>query len=174
MTTIVQTRNDNAYLARCHATLKSWGAPLEGWTCVDVIDYSGPEGGLTSCELCGCTKVRFVHVMHHTRYFDPVEVGCICAGVMEGDELAARERERKARNRAKRRTTFLRKPWRALANGNQMIRHKGQAIFINRTQRGYYNARCGSRVAWQWRGKPITSPLAATYAAFDLIDPKDN
>ena len=174
MTTLVKNRNNEAYLARCQATLKTWGAPLEGWQCTDLIDYSGPDGSLSTCELCGCTKVRFIHVMHHPFYFDPVEVGCVCAGVMEGDELAARERERKARNRAQRRTTFLNKPWRTLANGNQMLRHKGQNVFINHTTRGNYKVRVGNQVTWQYKGKPITSQLAATYAAFDLIDSKEN
>ncbi|XCB30426.1 hypothetical protein RQN30_03205 [Arcanobacterium hippocoleae] len=110
ITTKQPQRNDDAYLARCHATLKTWKAPLEGWQCINLIDYSEPNSGLTTCELCGCSKVRFIHVMTHHDYFDPVEVGCVCAGVMEGDQLAARERECKARNRAKRRATFLKNP----------------------------------------------------------------
>lgn len=40
---------------------------------------------LFTCELCDCSQVRFVHVMRHDEYFETVSVGCICAGIMEGD-----------------------------------------------------------------------------------------
>lgn len=63
------------------------------------------------CELCGCEKVRYVHVMEHNEYFEKVYVGCICAGIMEGDIIAAQERDRKMKNRAKRKLNFPHRRW---------------------------------------------------------------
>lgn len=80
------------YIAKCRKTLKSWDAPLKNWNCVKLIDEEEP---VFICELCGCKKVRFVHVMEHKDYFERVSVGCICAGIMEGNLMAAQERERK-------------------------------------------------------------------------------
>ena len=82
---------DKAYYARCINELKKWGAPLDGWRCIGVEDVreDDPEADLFECELCGCSNVRFVHVMDHDLYFEEVRVGCICAGVMEGDILKA-------------------------------------------------------------------------------------
>ena len=75
---------DKAYYARCINELKKWGAPLDGWRCIGVEDVreDDPEADLFECELCGCSNVRFVHVMDHDLYFEEVRVGCICAGVM--------------------------------------------------------------------------------------------
>ena len=74
---------------------------MERWYCLEVIDVreDDPEAPLWTCELCGCDRVRFVHVMDNPLYFEPVRVGCICAGIMEGNILAAEERERQMRNR---------------------------------------------------------------------------
>lgn len=94
------------YIARCRKKLKEWGAPLENWKCVHLIDEEKPD---FICELCGCEKVRYVHVMEHEQYFEDIRVGCVCAGIMEGDILAAQERDRKMKNRAKRKVTFLKK-----------------------------------------------------------------
>ena len=45
--------------------------------------------------------------MVHEDYFDVVIVGCICAGIMEGDILRAKERDRLMKNRSKRRKNFI-------------------------------------------------------------------
>ena len=89
---------DSAYVRRCQKRLQEWGAPLSGWYCDYIYDVADEEEDsdhieLFTCELCDCTQVRFVHVMRHDEYFETVSVGCICAGIMEGDILAARERD---------------------------------------------------------------------------------
>ena len=94
-----------SYIRRCHKALRAMDAPLEGWFCTDVDDY---EDDSFTCELCGCRKVRFVHRMEHCNFPDPILVGCICAGIMEGNIIAAQERERLVRNRAHRRDHFVR------------------------------------------------------------------
>ena len=163
--------SNQAYLARCLNTLRDWGAPLADWICADVIDYSGPAGALATCELCGCQKVRFIHVMKHPAYPKRFEVGCICSSIMSGDELAAKNRDRLMANRAKRRTTFIRKPWRQLANGNWHQQYKGHTIFANRLRSGCLSINVDGSCYYTWRDAPITSASQARYAVFDIIDP---
>ncbi len=166
-----------AYIARCHRTLKNWGAPLKDWYCVEVIDL-GDDGeemsaaDFATCELCGCSKVRYVHVMHHDDYFEDVEVGCVCAGIMEGDILAAKEREKEMKNRSKRRQNFPRRKWRQTRNGNFYLTYQGKRIFINRNSYGCkYSVHCDGMTVYSYKNKPLDNFLSAAYAAFDLVDP---
>lgn len=165
---------DKSYLARCQKTLRSWGAPFSGWTCKRIYDVREDDwdAPLHTCELCGCTKVRYVHVMTHPGYFEEVSVGCICAGVMEGDILAAKERERQMRNRSKRKRSFPKRKWHQTPNGWILTRH-GEQILIGHSRHNperlgvKYRGQC----VWTYKGKPITNFLSAAYAAFNLVDP---
>lgn len=155
------------YIARCMKKLKEWGAPLENWECVDMIDEEEPN---FKCELCGCEKVRFVHVMEHDQYFETVNVGCICAGIMEGNIIAAKDRDRKMKNRARRRQNFPKRVWKETRNGGLFLKYHGKYVFINQNGRNYCCTCDGSRT-WRYKGKPINDFLSACYAAFDLADP---
>ncbi len=165
---------DKRYLARCLKVLKEWGAPPEGWYCIEVIDVreDDPDAPLWTCELCGCERVRFVHVMDNPLYFEHVRVGCICAGIMEGDILAAEERERQMRNRAKRRRNFARKQWKQNWRGSWSRTYRKKEMTIMRLGDGSYFVMTGGRQTRAYRGKPITDFYSAVYAAFDLVDPK--
>ncbi len=167
------------YLARCLKILNKWGAPLTGWHCINVVDVreEDDEAELWICELCGCKKVRFIHVMDNALYFEPVRVGCICAGVMEGDVLAAKERERRMRNRAKRRRTFVKHKWEHPRSGLWYRVYHGQELMITEYSGAYYvQAGQGqrARTTSKYKGKPIRDLYSAFYAAFDLVDPKDS
>lgn len=155
------------YIARCRKKLKEWGAPLEYWKFVEMIDE---EDANFKCELCGCEKVRYVHVMEHNEYFEKVYVGCICAGIMEGDIIAAQERDRKMKNRAKRKLNFPHRRWKETRVGELFIKYHGKYVFINHNGRNYY-CTCDGNRTWQYKGKPINDFLSACYAAFDLADP---
>lgn len=103
---------DSAYVRRCQKRLQEWGAPSPaGIVIIFTMWQMKRQIPITStwftCELCDCSQVRFVHVMRHDEYFETVSVGCICAGIMEGDILAAREREPLMKNRANRKRNFL-------------------------------------------------------------------
>ena len=161
---------NNAYIAKCHKRLKEWGAPLGDWYCIGVIDT---EEGFFTCELCGCENVRFIHLMRNEGYFEDISVGCICAGIMEGDLLAAKDRERLMKNRAKRRINFPHRKWTKNRFGGYSLKYQGEWVNINpsRYNPNQYGVSCNGDSVWKHRGKPITSFLAAVYAAFDLIDP---
>jgi hypothetical protein len=110
--------------------------------------------------------------MTHPDYFEDVSVGCICAGIMEGDILAAKDRERLMRNRSKRKRSFPKRKWTRTTNGWSLTYH-GEQILIGRSRHNperlgvKYNGQC----VWTYKGKPITDFLSAAYAAFNLADP---
>ena len=100
--------SDSIYKSRCLKRLRELGLPTEGWVCEWIEDTDEPEA---VCELCGCARVRFLHHMRHPMVGHTIAVGCLCDGIMSGDELGAFKREREARNRAKRRQTFIHGKW---------------------------------------------------------------
>jgi hypothetical protein len=164
-----------AYIARCHRTLKEWGAPLDGWLVFNTYDCLEEADELFTCELCGCTQVRIVHEMKHTHFYEPISVGCICAGIMEGDILAAKERDRLMKNRAKRRKNFLKQTWEEPRYGVFLLLYRGELlkIFRSRTDPNRFEVCCGYTSIECHKGKPITDFLSAVHAAFNLIDPAE-
>ena len=168
------------YLARCQKKLKDWGAPLDGWFCKEIIDVreDDEEAPLATCELCDCSKVRFVHVMDHLLYFEELRVGCICAGVMQGNILAAKERENLMKNRSKRRKNFLKKKWNQKYGGYYrkqfwlVYKHKLLEIKVDSENKHFVSCNQCKPVC-SYKGKPIDNFCTAVYAAFDLADPVD-
>ncbi|WP_021171215.1 hypothetical protein SOV_34940 [Sporomusa ovata DSM 2662] len=161
------------YKRRCIKRLQEWKAPLSDWECVDMYDVAEASNALCTCDLCDCPGVRFVHVMRHAEYFEDVHVGCICAGIMDGDILAAKDREREMKNRAKRKQNYLKKEWRVKKNGNYVLKYKNEWLTIVPSKWG--NAGFGvvwnGHGMWRYKGKSIGDFLTAVYAAFDLVDP---
>ena len=155
------------YIARCQKKLKAWNAPLENWRCVKLIDGEDAD---FECELCGYENVRYIHVMEHDEYFEKLYVGCICAGIMEGNILAAQECDRKMKNRSKRKQNFPNWKWKIARNGAYYVEYRGRCVFIYRYN-GKYDCYCNGRRTWLYHDKPITDFLSACYAAFDLVDP---
>jgi hypothetical protein len=167
-----------AYKARCIKRLEGWGAPITGWMCVDVYDVADDAGycdpdNLVVCDLCDCPRVRYVHVMHHPDYFEEIKVGCICAGIMEENILAAKERERVVKNRMNRKRNYLKQQWYTKPNGNHVLRYKGGWITIvpSRYYSGSFGVFCNGKREWAYKGAAITDLRTAALAAFDLVDP---
>ncbi len=167
-----KAKADKAYYAKCIRQLKDWGAPVHGWYCAGIIDvreddYDAP---LSTCELCGCAHVRYEHVMENDLYFEPVTVGCICVGIMEGNILKAQERERLMRNRSKRKRNFLKHKWQHEWRGFWRRSYRGKEVQIIESG-GRYTVRTGSKSAGSYKDKPIRDFYSAVYAAFNLADP---
>lgn len=165
-------KTDGRHLAKCIKRLKEWGAPLSGWECKDILDVRGdePDASYEICDLCDHDRIRFVHVMEHPDYYEKVNVGCICAGIMEGDILAAKERERLMRNRAKRRRNIVNRKWEKNWQGDYVKMYKGRELRI-REKDGRFTAYCGYNFTCRYKGKVIVDRFSAMYAAFDLADP---
>ena len=169
------TDPDKRHYARCIRQLKEWGAPLEDWICTAIVDTKedDEDASLSECELCGCSNVRYEHVMEHVRYFEPVIVGCICAGIMEGDVLKAQERERLMKNRSQRRKRFVAKGWEETVSGQLYREHKGERVLLHKCSSGY-SVQVKGRMLYHYKGKRITDTLTAAYAAFNVLDPVED
>lgn len=173
-----------AYLAKCLRRLKEWGAPLEDWRCVDLIDMCEGDDedappAFAKCDLCDCHKVRYVHVMDHPLYFEEVRVGCVCAGIMEGDVLAAKERERLMKNRSQRRKNYLKKQWIKKDGGCYRKRlcliYKDHLLEIKVNSRNlHFVSFNGGQPVCTYKDRPIDNFYSAVYAAFDLADPVED
>ena len=163
------------YIARCINSLKRIGAPLEGWECISCED-NGDDS--FKCELCGFSRVRYIHEMVHDDFPDIIRVGCKCAGVMEGDIIAAEERERRARNRAGREKRFMRQKswiWNNHFGGFYQRDYKDDVYWIKPSGDGcQYAVWYKDKWCWKCCGKPITSFSQAAWALYRTIDPPED
>ena len=139
------------YLRKCHKRLRELGAPLENWNCREVVDGETAD---FICELCSCQKVRYIHVMEHPEYNGELNVGCICAGYMEGDLIAARERDDAARRKSSRRANFR----------NVVIERE---VFRGRD---FYKIQIDTDCYQWWKNRRIETLEDAKLVVFELID----
>ena len=162
-----------SYLKRCIRRLEELDAPKEEWRCEYVTDVADEDEDIVeyeTCQLCNCPRVRFVHHMKHRAYPKILDVGCECAGLLEGDVLEAMERERKLSNTAQRRSRFLKRIW-CKKNGHYSTTYHGLLIeILTIWKSGYWVRACG-KIVKEYKGKPITRIRDAGRAAFELVDP---
>lgn len=142
--------------------------PHDGWHCVDIIDLGAPVG---TCRMCNIQIIRYVHVMRHPDYPRTIGAGCVCAGRMEGNPEAARERENAFKNRLSRRETFLALPRKKSRNGNEYVKYHGEIVTLypDKFKKGQWKA--------IFRGQYTTScetKEEAMSEAFDVMDPPVN
>ncbi len=139
--------------------------PHEGWICTGIIDLGEPVG---TCRMCGHQIIRYVHIMKHPDYYRTIGAGCVCAGRMEGDPDAARERENAFKNRQSRRETFLRMPLKRSRNGHEYLKYKGEIITVleDKFKKGQYKTVLRNQYSASYPTK-----AEALADAFDSIDP---
>lgn len=124
--TDTQRQELKARLAEAENLWKRPDVPHTGWTCTGVTDLGAPVG---VCAMCGTQIIRYVHHMVHPEY-PPLGVGCVCAGKMEGNVQAARQRERDFKNRQTRLARFMERKWKLSKNGNQYIKIKDRVFLL--------------------------------------------
>jgi hypothetical protein len=158
---------------RAHTRLGKWsstGVPHTGWVCAGIEDLGEPD---ETCQMCETMEIRYVHTMTHPDYPEPLRCGCVCAGHMEGDMTAAREREKRARRRTSKRIRWL-KRWRTSLKGNPYVNTDdglNVAVFRQDDQQ-----RWGARLVDRRTGyiiassKAYVSEEAAKLAAFDAVE----
>lgn len=103
------------------------GVPHKGWTCVDIEDLGSPSA---ECEMCESQTIRYVHRMEHPDYHEVLQVGCVCAGHMEGDLAASRAREASMKTRAAKRKRWTTTAWKVSAKGNPNIKADGYRVTV--------------------------------------------
>ena len=111
--------------------------------------------------------------MQHTDYGEKIMVGCICAGIMEGNILAAKERDAKAKRRSARKSNYLKRSWDVIDSDIWGLKYKHRLITIERDyfrEDEFYKINI-SGDEYQWKNnRRMTSFLSAQHYIFDLID----
>lgn len=110
------------------------GIPHKGWLCVDIEDLGEPQ---VLCEMCESQTIRYVHHMEHPLYPTALAVGCVCAGHMEGDLNAARNRDAAMQSRASKRNRWTTRKWKNSVNGNPTIKADGFRVTVYRRGAGW-------------------------------------
>ena len=126
---------DPAVLEKLANTENLWkreDVPHSGWQCVGVTDLGAPIG---VCEMCGYQIIRYVHHMVHPQYRS-LDVGCVCAGKMEGDVEAAKKREQDFKNKQARRENFGKRRWKNSRNGNPYLKIKNHLLVLYQHKNG--------------------------------------
>ena len=88
------------------------------------------------------------------------------------NEYAPKMRETELRNRHNRKMNFLRRVWQERANGNLVLKYKGDYITIMRSK--YNNSNYGvaysQNYIWEYKEEKIRDIYTAKLAAFDIFD----
>lgn len=142
--------------------------PKSGWVCTGVTDLGAPVG---LCEMCCRQIIRYVHHMVHPQY-GAMDVGCVCAGKMEGDPERARRREQECKNREARRETFMNRPWKQSRNQNPYLKVKDHLIVLYENR----NREARDFGMWKYSIDNVFSPEVfrtkeeAKLAAFEALE----
>lgn len=75
------TRTDIPHGRGSSGRWKDTTTPKRNWHCADIEDKG--EAHIV-CQMCKREEIRYAHLMRHTGFPGELEVGCICAGYMEG------------------------------------------------------------------------------------------
>lgn len=117
------------------------GVPHKGWTCDYYFDNGDADASFTICEMCGKERIRYVHVMSHPEFNGQLEVGCVCAEKMSGDDKGPRERQKLMCRRFKRLRHWLTRCWNENEKGNYVLKTNGFriTIFHNKRYAGWWS-----------------------------------
>ena len=167
-----------AFRRKVNTMIRRWdtpGIPHKGWHCIHVADLCDEQGEDYTpfvCEMCGKENLRFVHTICHPDYPRKLKVGCICAGKMESDYEAPKQRERRLVNLAGRRSRWLKREWKLSANGNHWLRIQEHRVVILRDK--YRSERWRYLIVdpldeEHYGGSSYATQDAAKLAAFDEL-----
>ena len=150
-----------------------WGkpqVPKRNWTCFEVEDTGSVS---QTCDMCETNDIRYVHKMTHPFYDSPLEVGCVCAGYMDGTLGGAKNREKSLRNRTARRNNWCTlKGWGTSKNGRPYINKDGNIVSINKSKYGNYCASIKRKnYPWESLNSWVSTLKEAQLQAFDVLYP---
>ena len=158
---------ERKFVARRYGKWSQPGVPHRGWVCIDVEDLGSVS---ETCEMCESQSIRYVHTMYHPHFSEKLNVGCVCAGNMEGDIKAANARERVVRNSSLRRRNWPKlKGWKVSMQGNDHIKKEGFHIVIFQRSNGMYAGRVLNLTTDEKRWtQGFRTEIEAKLATFDL------
>lgn len=164
---MVGQNNEEQLVAAGRGKWSIAGVPHKGWQCVDIEDLGEPQA---ECEMCESQTIRYVHYMQHPNYPRILEVGCVCAGHMEGDIAAARTREASMKSRTGKRKRWITRRWRISAKGNPWIRADGFRVTVYRRGTGWaVTVSSEDNNFVKYGGRIYETKDQAKLAAFDQI-----
>lgn len=97
-----------------------------GWRCVGISDLGKPSA---VCGLCLRMTVRYLHHMSHLDG-RRLNVGCVCAGKLEGNNERAKEREADFKNKLARQANFAKRKLSTSRNGNLYLKYNGHVLVV--------------------------------------------
>lgn len=163
-------KNEEELVSGRHGKWGVAGVPHKGWECVDIVDLGEPS---QQCEMCETSIVRYVHRMEHSRYDETLDVGCVCAGHMEGDLAASRERESAMKSRAGKRKRWLSRTWRISSTGKAYVVADGYRVTVYLKGKHWGVTIAGTAKKFlKHSEKPYETINVAKLAAFDFITRK--
>ena len=80
--------------------------------------------------MCETQDIRYVHYMEHDNYPEVLGVGSVCAGRMEEDYTAPRQREQRAKSSATRQSRWMNATWRKSRKGNPYLNRNGFNVVL--------------------------------------------
>lgn len=110
------------------------GVPKSAWLCRDMRD-AGEDG--PKCCMCGGPQVRYLHVLFHSDFPRPLEVGTECAQLLEGDFDRPRRRVEAFRLESRIRREWPGQRWRLSSEGNFYVITRGFVITTFQKGPGY-------------------------------------
>lgn len=96
------------------------------WKCVGVTDLGAP---CMTCENCNFMTIRYVHHMEH-KDGRQLDVGCVCAGELEGDKDNSKNREIRFKSYLGKLQRFIQKEFEQSKNGNLYLKYKERLLVI--------------------------------------------
>lgn len=159
--------------ASIHGSTGKWldqDVPHRDWRCLEVEDL----GSATElCQMCERETIRYVHRMEHDDH-ETLDVGCVCAGHMEGDKEAAKLRDAILKSRTQRRDHWLELGWKTSKNGNPYLKTrknnndpKPHVVAITKSKFGQFSANVDGTYLNTW----YPSIDKAKLGAFDHLWP---
>jgi hypothetical protein len=164
---VVATQTESDLVAHGRGKWSVAGVPHRGWLCVDIEDLGSPSA---ECEMCESQTIRYIHHMQHRDYPHVLQVGCVCAGHMEGSLPASRAREASMKSRAGKRSRWHSRRWRCSAKGNPHLKADGYRVTVYKRGQGWAFTLApvdGGSVLHARRN--FADMFAAKLAAFDSI-----
>ena len=127
------------------------GVPHKGWRLVSFDDLGDL---LETCAMCETQEIRYVHYMEHDNYPEVLGVGSVCAGHMEEDYTAPRQREQRAKSLATRQSRWMNATWRESLKDNPFLNRNGFNVVLYPTSNlwAYRIERRDSGLSWRTTG----------------------
>jgi hypothetical protein len=120
--------------------------------------------------MCERQQIRYVHVMEHAEFPQRIRAGCVCAGNMESDTVAAKEREHRAKSLEARRRRWVEKVWRVSRRGNPFLNVDRFNVALFRKE-GAWSGRIEDKTSGKtiFAKRRYADQNAAKLAAFDAV-----